>query len=109
VQSQGTQYEIQRRIGAGGKFVIIGTVGKRKFIDCAVPPGARTIAYRITARRSSSLGPTAEFTINFGSESRHIGAFQGKRKVPMLPEQQPAEVSASEIQTVKVTMKARAA
>lgn len=65
--SQGTIYEVQRRIGGEGEpFVVIGGSGTRKFEDGTLPAGTASATYLITAVRSTARGNPAQFTVNFG-------------------------------------------
>lgn len=71
--SQGTVYEVQRRIGSAEEsvFTFVGSTGKRFFVDSSLPPGAcggsAGVTYRITAVRSTKQGITGTITINFGA------------------------------------------
>lgn len=68
--SEGTVYEIRRRIGeagAWGPLVFIGTSGARAFTDETIPQGAGLVSYQITALRSTARGQPAEFTVQFGA------------------------------------------
>ena len=56
--ASGTTYKIERRIGL---------VGEKRFTDSTVPAGASAIMYRITPMRSTALGPSGVFNINFGA------------------------------------------
>jgi hypothetical protein len=63
--SEGTMYEIKRRLG-NGPFAIIAIVGKKRFYDDTVPAGTGSVTYRITAFRSTRRGPCANFTVFLG-------------------------------------------
>jgi hypothetical protein len=63
----GTFYQIARRIGASGAFVPQTGVGSRTFTDPTIPAGTASVTYQITAVRTTVAGPTAEFTVNFGT------------------------------------------
>jgi len=65
----GTVYQVSRRIGTGGKFQVIGTVGERKFIDTTVPPGSGEVEYQVQAVRSTSVGPRARYQVPLGSQT----------------------------------------
>jgi hypothetical protein len=67
--SQGTIYQVARRVGpagAGGAFVALGASGTRRFVDATVPAGAASVTYQITAVRSTAVGAAARFTVNLG-------------------------------------------
>ncbi len=63
--TQGTIYEVQRRVGSGA-FTFIGATGTRTFIDGTLVSGAAPATYQITAARSTARGNPAQFTVNFG-------------------------------------------
>ncbi len=71
--SQGTVYEIKRRVGdpASNPFEFIGNAGRKTFTDSTLAPGAAGgeygVTYRITAVRSTKRGITGIFTVNFGA------------------------------------------
>jgi hypothetical protein len=65
-RSQGTTYQVSRRVGAGGDFVVVGTTGVKRWVDATVPAGTASVTYRIVATRSTAQGPEALFTVNFG-------------------------------------------
>jgi hypothetical protein len=62
----GTFYQIARRIGPTGAFVPQTGVGSRTFTDPTIPAGTASVTYQITAIRTTAVGETAEFTVNFG-------------------------------------------
>jgi hypothetical protein len=64
--TQGTIYEVKRRIGAGD-FGFVGATGVRVFTDDTLPSGSAPVTYQITAVRSTSRGNPAQFTVNFGT------------------------------------------
>lgn len=65
--SQGTVYEIFRRIGPTGAFSYLGSAGGDKtFVDDTLPSGSSSVAYQITGIRSGTRGLAAQFTVNFG-------------------------------------------
>jgi hypothetical protein len=64
--SQGTMYQVSRRVGTAGEMLIIGASGSKQFIDETVPAGSASVTYRIVAIRSTAQGPEALFTVNFG-------------------------------------------
>lgn len=63
--TQGTIYEVLRKIGAGA-FNFVGASGVRVFTDETLPSGSAPVTYQITAVRSTSRGNPAQFTVNFG-------------------------------------------
>ena len=64
--SSGTTYKIERQIGLAGDFVYVGQAGTKRYTDSTVPIGTSNITYRITAMRSTALGPCADFNVTFG-------------------------------------------
>lgn len=66
--TQGTIYEVKRRIGGGasGPFTFVGASGVKAFTDDTVPAGSPSVTYQITAVRSTQRGNPAQFTVNFG-------------------------------------------
>ncbi|HZZ42887.1 MAG TPA: hypothetical protein VFE58_08105 [Tepidisphaeraceae bacterium] len=71
--SVGTIYQLSRRSiasdGTAGPFAVIGGSGTRSFIDNTVPAGVAGLVYQITALRSTAVGTTAQFSVNFGTTS----------------------------------------
>lgn len=65
----GTIYQVYRRIGASGEFAYLGSAGKKRYIDAAIPAGASSITYQIQAVRSTAVGKWAQFNVNFGTGS----------------------------------------
>ena len=66
--SQGTIYQLARRIGSGA-FAPLGATGLRSFVDATVPATAAAaggVTYQVQAVRSTSVGLAAQFTVNFG-------------------------------------------
>lgn len=61
----GVMYQLYRRIGTG-EFTYIGGTGTRRFTDTTVPAGVTGVTYQIRAVRSTSMGPSAQFNVNFG-------------------------------------------
>jgi hypothetical protein len=67
--ARGTIYRVARQTdgqGGAGAFEEIAAVGVKRFVDRAVPAGARSVTYRVTAVRSTASGTPAEFTVRFG-------------------------------------------
>ena len=65
--SQGTMYQIFRRLGSSGAFEYLGGVGDRKYHDTTIPAGTASVTYKIQAVRSTAVGDWAEFSVGFGS------------------------------------------
>lgn len=63
--SEGTMYEIARKIG-DGKFEFLATVGVKRFIDVTLPAGTASVTYRVTAIRSTKRGDGTEFRVSLG-------------------------------------------
>lgn len=66
--SSGTLYQVSRRIGTSGGFQVIGTTGRRQFVDETLPVTA-AVTYQIVALRSTTRGPVAQFPVSFGQMS----------------------------------------
>lgn len=64
--TQGTMYEIKRRLGAAGAFEYVGATGIKSFTDETLPAGNSAVTYQITAVRSTVRGNPAQFTVTFG-------------------------------------------
>ena len=64
--TQGTMYQIWRKIGDGAFTYCAGT-GAKTFTDNNVPVGTSSITYQIQAVRSTAGGPWAQFNVNFGT------------------------------------------
>ncbi|MBL9030862.1 MAG: hypothetical protein JNM80_04035 [Phycisphaerae bacterium] len=64
--TQGTIYEVKRRIGGSGNFSFVGATGVKAFTDDTVAAGSPSVTYQITAVRSTQRGNPAQFTVNFG-------------------------------------------
>ena len=56
-------YQIARKIDDATEWSIQGNIGKRKFIDSAIPAGSSMVTYRIQAQRTTSQGEPANFTV----------------------------------------------
>jgi hypothetical protein len=65
--ASGAVYQIWRRVGATGEFAYLGGVGGKSFVDDSLPAGTSQVHYQIQAVRSTSVGPFALFTVNFGA------------------------------------------
>jgi len=62
----GTTYQVSRKNGASGDFVMLTTVGSRAFTDPTIPAGTPSVTYRVQALRSTAIGSPAYFLVNFG-------------------------------------------
>ena len=67
--SNGTMYQVFRRVGAAGEFTYLGGSGEKKFTDATVPAGASQVTYQVQAVRSTAVGQWAQFNVNFGTTS----------------------------------------
>jgi hypothetical protein len=68
----GTMYQVWRRIGSGGAataFDYLGGAGTKSFTDNTLPEGSSRVTYQLQAVRSTSVGPFAQFNVNFGVSS----------------------------------------
>ena len=67
--SQGTVYEIARKVGAGGggAFSVLGAVGTRSFVDDTIPAGSSPVTYQLTAVRGQTRGTPSQYVVNFGA------------------------------------------
>jgi hypothetical protein len=68
--SQGTVYQVSRRVGDDGTFEFIGVSGLRRFVDNTLPAGAASVTYQIVAIRSTTLGLPGQFIINLGVNAK---------------------------------------
>lgn len=72
--SEGTIYEVCRRVGAPGTpgawgpLTFLGTTGRRSFTDETIPRGTTSLIYQITAVRSTARGEPSQLSVNFGVE-----------------------------------------
>lgn len=62
----GTTYQVWRRIGTAGEYTFLANVGVKEFVDSTVPASVSSLTYKIRAVRSTSAGPWATFSIEFG-------------------------------------------
>lgn len=62
----GTVYTVYRRIGGTGEYQYLGGSGMKKFWDNTLPAGSTEVQYQVQAVRSTSVGPFAQFNVNFG-------------------------------------------
>jgi hypothetical protein len=90
-QSRGTTYQVARRFGGPGalaEYVVLGTVGVKRFVDrtlttagagAAAGGTAVYVAYQVTAVRSTATGTPAVYTVSFGGAAGGA-AFQPTRR-----------------------------
>lgn len=64
--TQGTVYEIKRRVGSTGAFGYVGSTGVKTFTDDTVAAGSPSVTYQVTAIRSTQRGNPGQFTVSFG-------------------------------------------
>jgi len=62
--SAGTLYQVARQVGSGA-FEVIGTTGRRTFIDQTLPAAA-SVTYQVIAMRSTASGQPARYTVKLG-------------------------------------------
>ena len=65
--TQGTMYEVLRKVGTAASFSFVGGSGVKSFTDDTLPIGVSPVRYQITAVRSTSRGKPAQFIVNFGT------------------------------------------
>jgi hypothetical protein len=61
----GVIYNVWRK-NADGTWNSIGGAGQKKFVDTTVPAGVPSVIYSVQAMRSTGVGVSNEFTVNFG-------------------------------------------
>ena len=88
--STGTIYQVWRRIGGSGEFIYQGGTGTRDFIDATVPAGSAQVTYQIQGVRSTTVGPWAQFNVNFGVS----GGAGGGMMIASVTEGKPAKIAA---------------
>ncbi len=59
-------YQVYRQIDGSGEMAFLGTSGTKSFTDTTLPAGSRAVVYQIRAMRSTAIGPSAQFIVNFG-------------------------------------------
>lgn len=64
--SQGTLYQLGRKVDGAATFEYIGGSGTKSFTDNTLPAGSSTIIYQIQGVRSTAIGDAAEFVVNIG-------------------------------------------
>jgi len=67
--SQGTLYQIGRKVDDATTFEYLGGAGTKSFTDTTLPAGASTITYRIQAVRSTAVGVEGVLVVNIGTGS----------------------------------------
>lgn len=63
----GVTYEVYRQLDNQGEFTYLLTSGERVFEDQALPGGTSIANYMVRGRRSTNIGPFAEFVVRFGT------------------------------------------
>lgn len=63
----GVTYEVYRQLDGQGEFAYLLTSGERTFEDQALPSGTAIANYMVRGRRSTNIGPFAEFVVRFGT------------------------------------------
>ncbi len=86
--TSGTVYEVARRLGHdtpanAQPWVRLGAVGRKEFIDTSLPAGLApelhgTVAYAVTATRSTRRGTTALHTVQIGSVRAALASSESK-------------------------------
>ena len=59
-------YQVYRKVAATGEYHYIGGSGSRTFVDATVPSGVPSVMYQIQGTRTTAVGDSAEFVVNFG-------------------------------------------
>ena len=67
-RASGTVYTVWRKKD-DGTWQSLGGAGQKKFIDTTVPAGVPSVIYSVQAMRSTGVGVSNEFTVNFGVAS----------------------------------------
>lgn len=64
-----TFYEVLRRLEGETRWTLIASIGAKRYLDRAVPPGTTAASYRVRAKRgeSASAGSPA-ITVGLGVE-----------------------------------------
>jgi hypothetical protein len=63
--SQGTTYQVWRRLNGTGERTFLGVAGVKKFIDETIPAGTAYVTYLVQAFRSTRAGTWGTFDVNF--------------------------------------------
>jgi hypothetical protein len=72
VGSQGTLYQIGRKVNGATEFDYVGGVGTRKFTDTTLPAGTNQVIYQIQGVRTTALGVAQEFIVSIGSGANGV-------------------------------------
>lgn len=67
--TNGTIYQVWRRIGEAGTLTYLGGTGEKKFTDDTLPAGSSNVMYQLQAVRSTVVGEWATFNVQFGVTS----------------------------------------
>lgn len=70
----GVTYEVYRQLDGQGEFAYLLTSGERVFEDSGLPEGTSRANYMVRGRRSTNIGPFAEFIVRFGGGNQIGGA-----------------------------------
>ncbi len=62
----GTLYHIYRRNTPADEWKFVGGTGDKKHVDNTVPAGVPRLYYTIQTARTTAIGVSAEFVVNFG-------------------------------------------
>jgi hypothetical protein len=68
--SMGTMYHVHRRLEESGESVLVGHVGKKRFLDRTLPAGAKMAVYEVQAIRTTGSGEIGSYMIRFGGAER---------------------------------------
>lgn len=63
-------YQVSRRLGPDGPWVLLGVTGRRRMIDSTIPRGTGVVTYEVRAVRSTAVGPPAKFEVSFGTDGK---------------------------------------
>jgi hypothetical protein len=78
----GTMYQVWRKIGAETALTYLGGTGQKKFDDNTLPAGSASVVYAIQAVRSTAMGLTATFNVNFGVSAGGLMMIKSITEVP---------------------------
>lgn len=67
--SQGTLYQIGRKVNDATTFEYVGGVGTKKFTDNTLPAGTFQVIYQIRGVRTTAIGEAEEFIVSIGAGS----------------------------------------
>lgn len=115
----GTTYVIRRRLPGEAAFTLLGTAGKKRFIDETLPAGIENVQYSVQSQRGEKTSkPSATLLVNIGkSEALADKPTSGTRaaRVPLLSssvatsERSAVRGTAAESQNLKTSKSQRAA